>query len=53
MSRAMAKIWENRSMEALWEINKGDTLNSRANKTFGHPPAHKVNGLCIGEGHVG
>ncbi len=44
----MAKVWENRSMEAKWEINKDDTLNSLANKTFGHPPAHKVPILRIG-----
>jgi hypothetical protein len=43
----MAKVWENRSMEAPWEISKDDTLNSRANKTFGHPPAHKVNCDCV------
>jgi hypothetical protein len=30
------------SMNALWEINRHDTLNSRDNKTFGHAPAHPV-----------
>ncbi len=50
MSRAMAKVWENCSMEALWAINKDDTLNSRANKTFGHPPAHKVSRVCMSKG---
>ncbi len=50
MSRAMAKVWENCSMEALWAINKDNTLNSRANKTFGHPPAHEVSRMCMSTG---
>ncbi len=42
MSRAKAKVWESASMNTLWEINQRDTLNSRDNETFGHPPAHPV-----------